>query len=61
MFHEWKPIAVQTRFQPFRDLQTGEIIKDVGTIKTDVLYRCTCGKLKVRAIRGEWTLQQVTA
>ena len=60
-FHDWEAVAVRDRFQPFRDGLSGEIRKDVGSVKTDILYRCACGKVKVKSVRGAWKLEEVRA
>jgi hypothetical protein len=58
--HEYKPIAVNNRFEPWRDALTGIIHKDCGAFRTDILLRCICGKLQTKTLKGQWSLKQVT-
>lgn len=58
--HKYKAISTNIRFEPFRDLLSGEIHKDCGGFRTDVLLKCECNKLKVQALKGKWTLDEVT-
>lgn len=57
--HEWQAVAVYERNQPFYDEDSYKISDDVIVPRTDVLYRCSCGKLKSVAVPGRWTLDQV--
>lgn len=59
--HSWTPVAAYTRFQPFMDPLSREIRKDVGDSKTDVLYRCECGRVRSGVISGRWTMEQILA
>ena len=59
-WHKWEAIAVQYRFQPFKDPLENVIHKDVGTFYTDIMYKCKeCPKLKIVAVKGTWTLEHV--
>jgi hypothetical protein len=63
IFHNWKPVAANYRFQPmFKGsvgAVTGELLEGVGSSKTDVLWRCECGKIKSTTLDGKWTLEQI--
>jgi len=58
LFHEWEPVGTNVREEPAFDEYGAQI---VGVIrpKTDILYRCECGAVKVRIVTGRWTLAQV--
>lgn len=63
IFHKWIAVAVRTREQPVgteMTRYTGEFVAGVATPKTDVLFRCSCGKIKSEDIHGYWTLEQIT-
>ena len=63
IFHDWKPIAANYRLQPMfkgaDGVVTGEIVQGVGISKTDVLWKCNCGKVKSTTVHGKWTLEQI--
>lgn len=60
IFHQYSAVAVQHRFEPFYNRLTQEIHKDVGATRTDILYRCECGKVNTKTVAGKWTLGEVT-
>jgi len=64
MFHSWRVIAVYNRDEPMVDKLDGDLIEDgdckpVTRPRTDILYRCPCGKVKTKTVQGKWTLEQV--
>ena len=63
-FHDWKPVAANTRQCPvykgeFGEV-TGELQESVFISRTDILYKCVkCSEVKQKVVNGRWTLKQV--
>jgi len=61
-FHDWKAKQVYTRHEPCANQGwAGEvkILEGVRYAKTDILYACACGKVKVVTVRGTWKLEEI--
>src|SRR5882762_3586356 len=68
-FHEWKAVATVNRDQPIWDQKfpnetatskaVSRVLAEVAAPKTDILWRCSCGKVKTTTIQSTWTLDQV--
>lgn len=55
-WHKWEIVASNIRIQP---ILVGGLHEDIGVPNTDILYKCSCGKVKEDSIHGRWTLEQL--
>lgn len=67
--HKWQAVATINRDQPIYDpgfpnetstsKAVSRILAERAAPKTDILWRCSCGKVKTTTIQSKWTLDQV--
>ncbi len=51
--HEWKAKAVYCRAEPIYNEP------NYTKPRTDILYVCSCGKVKTKTVQGTWKLEAV--